>query len=71
MLAYYLIADIASEQVEYNHWFTFWISILLIALAIFTVMACVVTVKGWFEIKTMLVRLSQLTVDGESDELES
>jgi hypothetical protein len=71
MLAYYLIADIASEQVEYHHWFTFWISILLIALAIFTVMACVVTVKGWFEIKTMLVRLSQLTVDGESDELES
>ncbi len=71
MLAYYLIADIASEQVEYHHWFTFWISILLIALAIFTVMACVVTVKGWFEIKTMLVRLSQLTVDGESDDLES
>ena len=71
MLAYYLIADIASEQVEFHHWFTFWISILLIALAIFTVMACVVTVKGWFEIKTMLVRLSQLTVDGESDDLES
>jgi len=71
MLAYYLIADIASEQVEYHHWFTFWISILLIALAIFTVMACVVTVKGWFEIKTMLVRLGQLTVDGESDDLES
>jgi len=71
MLAYYLIADIASEQVEYHHWFTFWISILLIALAIFTVMACVVTVKGWFEIKTMLLRLSQLTVDGESDDIES
>ena len=71
MLAYYLIADIASAQVEYHHWFTFWISILLIALAIFSVMACVVTVKGWFEIKTMLVRLGQLTVDGESDDLES
>ena len=71
MLTYYLIADIASEQVEFHHWFTFWISILLIALAIFTVMACVVTVKGWFEIKTMLSRLSQLTVDGESDDLES
>ena len=71
MLAYYLIADIASEQVEYHHWFTFWISILLIALAIFTVMACVVTVKGWFEIKTMLQRLSQLTVESDRDDIES
>ena len=71
MLAYYLIADIASEQVEYHHWFTFWISILLIALTIFLIMSCVVTVKGWFEIKTMLLRLSQLTVDGESDDIES
>ena len=71
MLAYYLIADIASEQVEYHHWFTFWISILLIALAIFTVMACVVTVKGWFEIKTMLLRLSQLTVESDRDDIES
>ena len=71
MLAYYLIADIASEQVEYQHWFTFWISILLIALTIFLIMACVVTVKGWFEIKTMLQRLSQLSVDRESDDIES
>ena len=71
MLAYYLIADIASEQVEYHHWFTFWISILLIALAIFLVMSCVVTVKGWFEIKTMLQRLSQLTVESERDDIES
>jgi len=71
MLAYCLIADIASEQVEYNHWFTFWISILLIALAIFSVMACVVTVKGWFEIKTMLARLSQLANDAESGDIDS
>ncbi len=71
MLAYYLIADIASEQVEYQHWFTFWISIVLIALTIFLVMACVVTVQGWFEIKTMLQRLSQLSVDRESDDIES
>jgi|TARA_B110000495_G_C22838028_1_gene488773 hypothetical protein len=71
MLAYSLIADIVSEQVEYNHWFTFWISILLIALAIFAVLACVVTVKGWFEIKTMLARLSQLANDGESDDIET
>ena len=71
MLAYYLIADIASEQVEYHHWFTFWISILLIALTIFSVMACVVTVKGWFEIKTMLQRLSQLTEESESDDIQS
>jgi hypothetical protein len=70
MLAYSLIADIVSEQVEYNHWFTFWISILLIALAIFAVLACVVTVKGWFEIKTMLARLSQLANDGEIDDIE-
>ena len=71
MLAYYLIADIASEQVEFHHWFTFWISILLIALAIFLVMSCVVTVKGWFEIKTMLKRLSKLTVESDSDDIES
>jgi hypothetical protein len=71
MLEYSLIADIAAEQVEYNHWFTFWISILLIALAIFTVMACVVTVKGWFEIKTMLQRLSQLALDEKRDDIES
>ena len=71
MLAYSVIADIASEQIEYTHWFTFWISILLLALAIFTVLACVVTVKGWFEIKTMLQRLSQLSVDRESDDIES
>ena len=71
MLAYYLIADITAEQIEYHHWFTFWISILLIALAIFTVMACVVTVKGWFEIKTMLTRLSQLANDGDSDDMET
>ncbi|MDE0816531.1 MAG: hypothetical protein OSA92_02655 [Pirellulaceae bacterium] len=71
MLAYYLIADIASEQVEFHHWFTFWISILLIALTIFSVMACVVTVKGWFEIKTMLQRLSQLTEESESDDIQS
>jgi hypothetical protein len=71
MLAYSLIADIVSEQVEYNHWFTFWISILLIALAIFAVLACVVTVKGWFEIKTMLARLSQLAKDGEGDDGET
>ena len=71
MLAFSLLADIAAEQVEYNHWFTFWISILLIALAIFTVMACVVTVKGWFEIKTMLTRLSQLANDGDSDDMET
>ena len=71
MLAYSLIADIAAEQVEYHHWFTFWISILLIALAIFTVMACVVTVKGWFEIKTMLARLSQLANDQDSDDMET
>ncbi len=71
MLAYYLIADIASEQVEFHHWFTFWISILLIALTIFSVMACVGTVKGWFEIKTMLQRLSQLTEESESDDIQS
>ncbi len=71
MLAYYLIADIASEQVEFHHWFTFWISILLIALTIFSVMACVVTVKGWFEIKTMLQRLNQLTEESESDDIQS
>jgi hypothetical protein len=71
MRAYSLIADIAAEQVEYNHWFTFWISILLIALAIFTVMACVVTIKGWFEIKTMLTRLSQLANDAESGDIDS
>jgi|TARA_B110000263_G_scaffold86490_1_gene75578 hypothetical protein len=71
MLAYYLIADITSEQVEFHHWFTFWISILLIALTIFSVMACVVTVKGWFEIKTMLQRLSQLTEESESDDIQS
>ena len=71
MLAYYLIDDIASEQVEFHHWFTFWISILLIALTIFSVMACVVTVKGWFEIKTMLQRLSQLTEESESDDIQS
>jgi hypothetical protein len=71
MLAYYLIADIASEQVEFHHWFTFWISILLIALTIFSVMACIVTVKGWFEIKTMLQRLSQLTEESESDDIQS
>ena len=71
MLAYYLIADIASEQVEFHHWFTFWISILFIALTIFSVMACVVTVKGWFEIKTMLQRLSQLTEESESDDIQS
>ena len=71
MLAYYLIADIASEQVEFHHWFTFWISILLIALAIFSIMACVVTVKGWFEIKTMLSRLSQLADEAESGDFES
>ena len=71
MLAYYLIADIVSEQVEFHHWFTFWISILLIALTIFSVMACVVTVKGWFEIKTMLQRLNQLTEESESDDIQS
>ena len=71
MLAYYLFADIAAEQVEFHHWFTFWISILLIALTIFLIMACVVTVKGWFEIKTMLQRLSQLTVESDSDDIES
>ena len=71
MLAFSLLADIAAEQVDYNHWFTFWISILLIALAIFTVMACVVTVKGWFEIKTMLQRLNQLTEESESDDIQS
>jgi len=53
------------------HWFTFWISILLIALAIFTVMACVVTVKGWFEIKTMLARLSQLANNRDRDDMET
>jgi hypothetical protein len=34
-------------------------------------MACVVTVKGWFEIKTMLQRLSQLTEESESDDIQS
>ena len=71
MLAFSLLADIAAEQVDYNHWFTFWISILLIALAIFSIMACVVTVKGWFEIKTMLSRLSQLADEAESGDFES
>jgi hypothetical protein len=71
MLAYYLIADTVSKQVEFHHWFTFWISILLIALTIFSVMASVVAVKGWFEIKTMLQRLSQLKAESESDDIQS
>ncbi len=71
MLAYYFLADIASEQVEFHTWYTFWISILLVALTIFLIMSCVVTVKGWFEIKTMLQRLSQLTAESVSDDLES
>ena len=71
MLTHSLMADIVEKQVQYSHWFTFWISILLIALAIFTIIACIVTVKGWFEMKTMFVRLSQLNGDDKSDDIAS
>jgi hypothetical protein len=50
---------------EFHVWFQFWVNLLYVALSLFAVVAIVVTLKGWQEIKVMLVRLKQ---SGDSDE---
>jgi hypothetical protein len=42
---------------EYHAWFAFWINLLYGSLSLFVLVAMVVTVKGWHEIKVMLSRL--------------
>ncbi len=42
---------------EFQAWFRFWINLLYGSLSLFVLVAMVVTVKGWQEIKVMLSRL--------------
>ena len=50
---------------EFHTWFQFWINLVYVALSLFAVVAIVVTLKGWQEIKVMLARLKQ---SSDSDE---
>lgn len=55
-----------EPPVEFHGWFTFWIYLLYIALGLFSVVALVVTVKGWQEIRIMLSRLHDSSAEDES-----
>jgi|GEM_PF-907515 len=48
-----------SPPDEYQAWFTFWVNLLYGSLSLFVLVALVVTVKGWQEIKVMLSRLKE------------
>jgi len=59
---------------EYHAWFLVWSGLLYGGLSVFTVVAMVVTVKGWHEVKVMLSRLKESSDNDDSsnsDEVDS
>mgnify|MGYP004377728741 CR=1 FL=1 len=44
---------------QYSVWFNSWMALLYGALGVFSIVAVVVTIKGWKEIKVMLQKLKQ------------
>ena len=44
---------------QYTEWFNFWMALLYAGLGVFAVVAVVVSVRGWQEIKTMLRKLKE------------
>lgn len=53
---------------EYQAWFTFWVNLLYGSLSLFVLVALVVTVKGWQEIKVMLSRLKEDAGEQETNQ---
>ena len=53
---------------DFHAWFQFWINLVYVALSLFSVVAVVVTIKGWQEIKVMLARLKESSDSDESTE---
>ena len=44
---------------QYTEWFNFWMALLYGGLGVFSIVAVVVTIKGWKEIKVMVNKLKQ------------
>ncbi len=44
---------------QYDVWFHFWMALLYAGLGVFFVVAVIVSIKGWQEIKTMLKKLKE------------
>tara|TARA_B100000945_G_scaffold319167_1_gene325783 strand:+ start:1301 stop:1453 length:153 start_codon:yes stop_codon:yes gene_type:complete len=44
---------------QYSTWFNLWMGLLYAALGVFSVIAVIVSIKGWQEIKTMLRKLKE------------
>tara|TARA_B100000676_G_C17700075_1_gene640796 strand:- start:498 stop:650 length:153 start_codon:yes stop_codon:yes gene_type:complete len=44
---------------EFSAWFNFWMALLYAGLGVFSVVAVVVTLRGWQEIKAMLRKLKE------------
>lgn len=59
-----------ESTVEFHGWFNFWIGLLYVALGLFSVVALIVTVKGWQEIRIMLSRLRDSSEEDSISEAE-
>ena len=44
---------------EFSAWFNLWMALLYAGLGVFSIVAVVVTIRGWQEIKTMLRKLKE------------
>ena len=48
-----------DSATEFTAWFNFWMALLYTGLGVFAVVAVVVSVRGWQEIKKMLRKLKE------------
>lgn len=44
---------------QYSAWFNFWMGLLYAGLGVFSLVAVIVSIKGWHEVKTMLRKLKE------------